>query len=92
MARMPLDPKISRILLESGARRVCLREIAIIAAALSIRDPRRAPPDKTEQADANHAPFRHPDSDFLTLLNIWDRYHDSLEKLDSREQKAAILP
>ena len=86
MARMPLDPKISRILLEAS-KEGCLREIAIIAAALSIRDPRERPPDKAEQADAIHAPFRHPDSDFLTLLNIWNRYHDSLEKLAYRNKK-----
>ena len=86
MARMPLDPKISRILLEAS-KEGCLREIAIIAAALSIRDPRERPLDKSAQADAIHAPFRHPDSDFLTLLNIWDRYHDKLEKLNSRNKK-----
>jgi ATP-dependent helicase HrpA len=54
---------------------------------LSIRDPRERPLDKAEQADALHAPFRHPDSDFLTLLNIWDRYHDKMEKLTSRNKK-----
>jgi len=86
MARMPLDPKISRILLEAS-KEGCLREIAVIAAALSIRDPRERPLDKAEQADFLHAPFRHPDSDFLTLLNIWDRYHDRLEKLTSRNKQ-----
>jgi len=86
MARMPLDPRISRILLEAG-KEGCVREIAIIAAALSIRDPRERPLDKADQADAAHGPFRHPDSDFLTLLNIWDRYHDALEKLASRNKK-----
>ena len=86
MARMPLDPRISRILLEAG-KEGCLREIAIIAAALSIRDPRERPLDKAEQADAIHAPFQHPDSDFLTLLNIWDRSHDNLKKQASRNKK-----
>ena len=86
MARMPLDPKISRILLEAS-KKSCLREIAIVAAALSIRDPRERPPDKADQADAIHKPFRHPDSDFLTFLNIWDRYHETLGKLASRNKK-----
>jgi ATP-dependent helicase HrpA len=86
MARMPLDPKISRILLEAS-KEGCIREIAIIAAALSIRDPRERPLDKAEQADGIHAAFRHPDSDFLTLLNIWDQYHDALQKLASRNKK-----
>jgi len=86
MARVPLDPKISRMLLEAREEG-CLREVAVIAAVLSIRDPRERPPDKTELADAMHTSFRHPDSDFLTLLNIWDRYHDTLEKLGSRRKQ-----
>jgi ATP-dependent helicase HrpA len=86
MARMPLDPKISRMLL-AAAEEGCLREIAVIAAALSIRDPRERPPDKANQADAAHLSFRHPESDFLTLLSIWDRYHGTLEKLTSRSKQ-----
>jgi len=86
MARMPLDPKISCMLL-AAAEEGCLREIAIIAAALSIRDPRERPPDKAGQADNAQATFRHPDSDFLTLLNIWDRYQDTLENLTSRSKQ-----
>jgi len=72
MARMPLDPRVSRMLLEA-AEEGCLGETAVIAAALSIRDPRERPPDQTEAADAAHALFRHPESDFLTLLSIWNR-------------------
>ncbi len=79
MARMPLDPKISRMLLEA-TEEGCLQEVAIIAAALSIRDPRERPPDKADQADAAQASFRHPDSDFLTFLNIWDRFHGLQKK------------
>ncbi len=86
MARMPLDPKISRMLL-AAAEEGCLREIAVIAAALSIRDPRERPLEKAGHADAAHLPFRHPDSDFLTLLNIWDRYHDTLEQPTSRSKQ-----
>ncbi|MCJ7487583.1 MAG: DUF3418 domain-containing protein, partial [Candidatus Aminicenantes bacterium] len=52
-----------------------------------IRDPRERPPDKSAQADAVHAAFRHPDSDFLVLLNIWNRYHSDFEKLGSLVQK-----
>jgi ATP-dependent helicase HrpA len=86
MARVPLDPRISRMLLEA-LREDCLREVAVIAAALSIRDPRERPPEKAQQADAMHAPFRDPDSDFLTLLNIWDRYHGDWQGLRSTSQK-----
>ena len=86
MARMPLDPRISRILLEARSEG-CLREAAVIAAALSIRDPRERPLDKAVQADAMHAPFRHSDSDFLTLLQIWDRFHGGWDKALSHSQK-----
>jgi ATP-dependent helicase HrpA len=86
MARMQLDPRLSRMLLEARAEN-CLPEVAVLAAALSIRDPRERPPDKSAQADAVHAAFRHPDSDFLVLLNIWDRYHGDFEKLASLVQK-----
>ncbi|MBE3125497.1 MAG: ATP-dependent RNA helicase HrpA [Acidobacteria bacterium] len=86
MARMQLDPRLSRMLLEARAEN-CLPEVAVLAAALSIRDPRERPPDKSAQADAVHAAFRHPDSDFLVLLNIWNRYHGDFEKLASLVQK-----
>jgi ATP-dependent helicase HrpA len=86
MARMQLDPRLSRMLIEARAEN-CLPEVAVLAAALSIRDPRERPPDKAQQADAVHAAFRHPDSDFLVLLNIWNRYHGDFEKLGSLVQK-----
>ncbi len=86
MARMQLDPRLSRMLLEARAEN-CLPEVAVLAAALSIRDPRERPQDKSAQADAVHAAFRHADSDFLVLLNIWNRYHGDFEKLGSLVQK-----
>ncbi|HUX16207.1 MAG TPA: ATP-dependent RNA helicase HrpA, partial [Phycisphaerae bacterium] len=86
MARMQLDPRLSRMLLEARSEN-CLPEVSVLAAALSIRDPRERPPDKSAQADAVHAAFRHPDSDFLVLLNIWNRYHGDFEKLGSLVQK-----
>ena len=86
MARMQVDPRVSRMLIEARAEN-CLPEVSVLAAALSIRDPRERPPDKAQQADAVHAAFRHPDSDFLVLLNIWNRYHCDFEKLGSLVQK-----
>ncbi len=86
MARMQLDPRLSRMLIEAHEER-CVPEVAVLAAALSIRDPRERPPDKAQQADAVHAAFKHPDSDFLVLLNIWNRYHGDFEKLGSLVQK-----
>ena len=75
MAKMPVDPRLSRMFIEAE-KEGCLEEVCIIASALSIRDPRERPAEKTEEADRMHATFRDPASDFVTLLNIWNRYHD----------------
>jgi len=85
MARMPLDPQISRIILEA-AREGCVEEVAVIASALSIQDPRERPLDKADQADQMHTPFKDPDSDFITLLNIWNRYHRSLDAFKTQSK------
>ncbi|MGZ5514785.1 MAG: ATP-dependent RNA helicase HrpA, partial [Candidatus Aminicenantales bacterium] len=86
MARMQVDPRVARMLIEARVEN-CLPEVSVLAAALSVRDPRERPPDKAQQADAVHAAFRHPDSDFLVLLNIWNRFHGDFEKLSSLVQK-----
>ncbi len=83
MARLPLDPRISRMLLEAQKHR-CLREVAVIAAALSVQDPRERPAEKRAEADQAHARFRVPGSDFLEYLKIWDAFHDTLEELRSQ--------
>ncbi|TAL47338.1 MAG: ATP-dependent RNA helicase HrpA, partial [Methylovulum sp.] len=67
LAKFPTDPKLARMLV-AGLDEGCLHEVAIIVAALSVQDPREKPADKMAQADAKHAVFRHPESDFLTLL------------------------
>ena len=85
MAEFPLDPRVSRMLIEAK-KEACVNEIAVIAAALSIQDPRERPYDKTDQASKAHALFAHPESDFLTYLNIWNRYHGSLESLPSQSK------
>ncbi len=85
MAEFPLDPRVSRMLIEAK-KEACVNEIAVIAAALSIQDPRERPYDKADQASKAHALFAHPESDFLTYLNIWNRYHGSLESLPSQSK------
>jgi len=80
LARLPVDPTIGRMILQAR-REKALREVLVIAAALSIQDPRERPLDKQAQADAAHRRFLHPDSDFLTLLNIWAAYHNQFESL-----------
>jgi ATP-dependent helicase HrpA len=71
MARLPLDPRISRMIIEGAALGV-LRETAIIAAALAIQDPRVQPADKQEKARQAQQIFIQPGSDVLTLVKLWD--------------------
>src|SRR5688572_13711191 len=80
LARLPVDPTVGRMILQARAEKA-LREVIVIAAGLSIQDPRERPLDKQQQADAAHRRFAHPDSDFLTLLNIWETYHDEFETM-----------
>jgi ATP-dependent helicase HrpA len=76
MARLPLDPRLSRMILEARAER-CLPEILVVAAALAIQDPRDRPVEKTAQADQAHALFKDPTSDFSALLALWQRSYES---------------
>jgi ATP-dependent helicase HrpA len=85
MARLPLDPRVSRMMIEAQ-REGCPGEVAVIASALSIQDPRERPVEKADQADRMHAPFRDPASDFITLLNIWNRYHREWETLKTQNR------
>ena len=70
LARLPIDPRVARMVL-AGADEGCLKEVLVIAAALSIQDPRERPQDKAHTADRYHAAHADPSSDFLTLLNLW---------------------
>ncbi|HYN30792.1 MAG TPA: ATP-dependent RNA helicase HrpA [Dermatophilaceae bacterium] len=70
LARLPLDPRLGRMLIEAG-RLGCTREVLVIVAALSIQDPRERPAEKQAQADQAHARFRHEHSDFATLHRLW---------------------
>lgn len=75
MARLPLDPAISRVLIEAASLN-CLEEVSIISAALSIQDPRMRPTGKEQQAKEAQGKFTDPRSDFITLLNIWNRFFE----------------
>jgi ATP-dependent helicase HrpA len=70
LAQLPVDPRLARMVLEAD-RNGCAREVMVIAAALSIQDPRERPADKQAQADQQHARFRDETSDFLAYLNLW---------------------
>jgi ATP-dependent helicase HrpA len=79
MAKIPLDPRISRMLIQAQKEQ-CISDILIIAAALSIQDPRERPMEKTDSADQMQARFVDPVSDFITLLTIWDHYQQIWQK------------
>ena len=85
MARLPLDPRLACMLLEADQRH-CLADVIIIAAALSIQDPRERPAERQADADRAHAQFQDPTSDFITLLRIWHRYRRVTTKRTSWKQ------
>jgi ATP-dependent helicase HrpA len=82
LARLPVDPRLGRMILEA-AHHGCVREVLIITAALSIQDPRERPADAREAADAQHARFAEPGSDFLAFLTLWDYLNDRQRELSA---------
>lgn len=78
MARMPIDPRLARMLV-GGAHFGVLKETLIIVSALAIQDPRERPADKQMQADQKHALFKEADSDFLFYLKLWNTLQTSPE-------------
>ena len=84
LSRLPVDPRIGRMIL-AGGEEGCLHEILIIAAALEVQDPRERPQDKQQAADEAHAQFADEQSDFLGYLKLWDFYH-GLKATLSRNQ------
>src|SRR5262249_40960209 len=82
LARLPIDPRLGRMIL--AAERIgCGREILVIAAALSLQDPRERPLEEQAQADQLHARFKDPTSDFLTWLNLWRHLRSQQRELSS---------
>ncbi|MFF7394488.1 ATP-dependent RNA helicase HrpA [Streptomyces scabiei] len=70
LSQLPVDPRLARMVVEAD-KNGCAREVMVIAAALSIQDPRERPADKQAQADQQHARFKDETSDFLAFLNLW---------------------
>ena len=90
LARLPVDPRIARLIV-AGHDEGCLNDILIIAAALEAQDPRDRPLDKQQAADEKHKPFQHPDSDFLSLLKLWDFFHHLKDTLSNSQVRKACL-
>src|SRR5690606_9299477 len=84
LVRMPVDPRLGRMVLEAGANG-CLHEVMVIAAAMSIQDPRERPFDQRTRADQLHARFQHPDSDFLSYLNLWNYLREQRRERSSNQ-------
>ncbi|ENM3951813.1 ATP-dependent RNA helicase HrpA [Vibrio cholerae] len=84
LARLPIDPRLARMVLEAS-KLGCLKEVMIIASALSIQDPRERPSDKQQSADDKHRRFNHEDSDFLTLVNLWHYIGQQQKALTSNQ-------
>ena len=88
LARLPIDPRIARIVV-AGQSEGVQKELLIIAAALSGQDPRERPLDKQQAADAAHAEFRDEHSDFLSYLKLWSWYHDQAKQLSTNKLRRA---
>ena len=82
LAAMPVDPRIGRIVL-AAIDEGCLPEIVVIAAALSVQDPRNRPAGGEGIADLAHAPFRDPGSDFLSFVRLWRAWRRAREEKGS---------
>ena len=80
LARLPVDPRIGRMILAAREEDV-LHEVLIIAAALSVQDPRERPMDFQEAADQAHAKFRDESSDFVSYLHLWRAFHHQMKHL-----------
>lgn len=90
LAKLPVDPRIARIIV-AGHAEGCLNDILIIAAALEAQDPRDRPLDKQQAADEKHKQFQHEDSDFLGFLKLWDFFHHLKETLSKSQVRKACV-
>ncbi len=90
LADLPVDPRMGRMVLEAD-RLGCATEVIVIAAALSIQDPRERPSDKTAQADQSHARFADEESDFISYLNLWRYLRERQRELSSNQFRKRCL-
>lgn len=86
LARLPLDPRLARMVV-AAAPLGALQEVLIIVAAMSVQDPRDRPHDKQQAADERHAQFRDADSDFLFFVNLWQVLQVQKETMTERERR-----
>ena len=84
LAQLPVDPRLGRMIVEAG-KRGCVKEVMILAAALTIQDPRERPSDKQQLAAEKHARFRDENSDFTGFLNLWNYIQEKQQELSSTQ-------
>jgi ATP-dependent helicase HrpA len=84
LARLPLDPRVARIAL-AGKGSIAQDMILVLAAAMSVQDPHEVPAEAQDAARARHAQWRHPRSDFLTLLKLWQRWREWSAQSNNRQ-------
>lgn len=85
LSRLPLDPRVARMIL-AAKQEGCLQEVLIIASVISMQDPRERPMDKREAATNAHAKFAGEGSDFMSFLKIWDWYEDAFKNKKSNKE------
>ena len=84
MARLPVDPRIGRMLIAAGQRH-CTTEMMIVAAALTVADPRERPQEKQQAAAEKHRQWADDDSDFATLINLWNGFEAKRQELSQNQ-------
>ncbi|MFH1816728.1 MAG: ATP-dependent RNA helicase HrpA [Pseudomonadota bacterium] len=90
LARLPLDPRIARMLLAAEQQR-CVREVLIIASALSVQDPRDRPMERAQAADEKHKLFADERSDFMGWLKLWRWYEEQVQHKKTNRQLQSLL-
>jgi ATP-dependent helicase HrpA len=84
LAQLPVDPRLARMVIEAD-KQECVAEVMVIAAALSIQDPRERPAEKQQQADEKHSRFVDKESDFFTYLNLWRYLREKQRELSGNQ-------
>lgn len=84
MSRMPVDPRLGRMLLEASTLS-CLSEVLVIVSAMSIQDPRERPMDHQQAADEKHRLFKHPQSDFLGFIKLWQSFDEVRQQMTQNQ-------
>ncbi|GAA2661862.1 ATP-dependent RNA helicase HrpA [Paractinoplanes durhamensis] len=84
LAQLPVDPRLARMVIEAD-KQECVAEVMVIAAALSIQDPRERPTEKQQQADEKHARFVDKESDFFSYLNLWRYLREKQQELSGNQ-------